>query len=221
MGGEGHHQHLRHDSGRAGNAVRGRRRRRTARRAAERRRGDDLYSVAGADADAAQHVQDRRRADGVGDVCGGAVAGHPGAVDLRRPSGRDGGAFDRLCHAVGSLRAGSTRPGGGGPGGDAEGTPAVHPFHGRLPHVARSEQPDAALRRDAEGDDRREPGQGASRAGAQPGASRGARHGAQSRHLLPGARDGEPVLCGHRTHRAGGDGQARQALRPPVPALPL
>ena len=31
-------------------------------------------------------------------------------------------------------------------------------------------------------------------AGADPGASGHPRHGAQPRHLLPGARDGEPVL---------------------------
>ncbi len=221
MGGQAHPQHLRHDSRRAGDAVRGRRRRRAARRAAERRRGDDLHGVAGPDADAAQHVQDRRRADGLGDVCGGALAGHPGAVDLRRPSGRDGGALDRLCHAVGGLGAGGARPGGRGPGGDAEGAHADHPFHGRFPHLARGQQPDAAHRRDAAGDDRRHPGAGAPRTGAQPGAPGGPRHGAQSGYLLPGARDGEPVLCRHRRHRAGGDGQARQALRPPIQAVPL
>ena len=94
----------------------------------------------------------------------------------------------------------------------------VHPFHGRLPHLARGEQPDAPPRRGHPGDDRRRPGARPSRAGAQPGASGGARHGAQPRHLLPGARDGEPLLRRDAGHRAGGDGQARRPLRPRLPA---
>ena len=72
-----------------------------------------------------------------------------------------------------------------------------------------------------DGDDRRGSGARPSRAGAEPGASGGARHGAQSRHLLPGARDGEPVLRGNAGHRAGGDGQARRPVRPRIPAVPL
>ena len=43
-------------------------------------------------------------------------------------------------------------------------------------------------------DDRRRSGARASRPGAQPRASLRARNRAQSRHLLPGARDREPVL---------------------------
>ena len=112
-------QHLRHGAGRAGDAVRGRGGRRGARGAAERRADDDLHRVAGPAADAAQHVQDRRRADADGVPRRGAVDRDAGAVDLRRPSGRDGGALRRLRDARRGVGAGSARPGAGRPGGDA------------------------------------------------------------------------------------------------------
>ena len=59
--------------------------RRGARRAAGRRAGDDVHGVAGPAPDDPEHVQDRRRADAVHHARGGAHAGHPRAVDLRRP----------------------------------------------------------------------------------------------------------------------------------------
>ena len=85
-------EHLGQRPGGAGDAERGRRRRRGARRAAIRRADHDVHRVAGPAADAAQHVQDRRRADADGVPCRRARARHPGAVDLRRPFRRDGGA---------------------------------------------------------------------------------------------------------------------------------
>ncbi len=74
-------------------------------------------------------------------------AGDAGAVDLRRPSGRDGGAptgFALLCSELG---AGSARHGADRPGGDAGVAHSVHPFLRRLPHLARGQQDHAAQRR--------------------------------------------------------------------------
>ena len=42
------------------------------------------------------------------------------------------------------------------------------------------------------------------------GAPGGARHCAQSRHVLPGARDGQSVLCAVSRHRAAADGPLRR-----------
>ena len=56
-------------------------------------------------------------ADGV--PCRRARARHAGAVDLRRPHRRDGGARHRLCAAVVGLGAGGARPGADRAGRDA------------------------------------------------------------------------------------------------------
>ncbi len=48
-----------------------------------------------------------------------------------------------------------------------------------------------------------------------------ARLGAESRRLLPGPRDREPVLHRLPDHRAKHDGQVRQDCRPPVQAVPI
>ena len=100
-------------------AERGRRGRRAARRAAERRAGDDVHRLAGPAADDPEHVQDRRRADAGGAARRRPVAGGAGAVDLRRPLGRDGGAADRLRAARLGVGAGGARPGAGRAGRDA------------------------------------------------------------------------------------------------------
>ena len=160
------------------------------------RADDDLHRVAGAAPDAAQHVQDRRRADADGLPRRGAVDRDAGAVDLRRPPGHHGGALRRLRHARRRLGAGGARPRPHRPGGDAGLARALHPFHGRLPHLARGQQADPPPRRDDPRHDRRRSGARPSRPRAQSGPSGGARHRAQPRHLLPGARDGEPVLRG-------------------------
>ena len=115
----GRHEHLGQRPGRAGDAKRRRRRRRGAWRAAVGRADDDLHGLAGPDADAAQHVQDRRRADLDGVPRGGARARHPGAVDLRRPFRRDGGAHHRLRAALIRLGAGGARRGADRAGRDA------------------------------------------------------------------------------------------------------
>ena len=142
---------------------------------------------------------------------GGAVDRDPGAVDLRRPSGRDGGALRRLRHAGGGLGAGGARLGAGCPGGDARGRACRSCISstGSAPRTRSTSS--TLLADDADpGDDRRRPRARPSRSGAEPGASVDPRHRAQSRHLLPGARDGEPLLRGDPGHRAGRDGPARR-----------
>ena len=76
-------------------AVRGRRRGCAARCAAEGHARHDVHRVAGPAPHAAEHVQDRRRADPGGHPRGGAGARHPRPVDLRRPLRRDVGARHR------------------------------------------------------------------------------------------------------------------------------
>ena len=102
-----------------GDAERGRRGGRAARRAAGRGAGDDVHRLAGPAADDPEHVQDRRRADRGGAARGRALAGGAGAVDLRRPLRRDGGAPDRLRAARLGVGAGGPRPGAGRAGRDA------------------------------------------------------------------------------------------------------
>ena len=80
------------------------------------------------------------------------------------------------------------------PGGDARIAHSVPAFLRRIPHLARARHDRAAERCADPRHDRRRSGARASRAGAVAGASGDTRHGAQHRHLLPGARDGEPVL---------------------------
>ena len=62
---------------------------------------------------------------------------------------------------------------------------------------------------------------GAPRAGAVAGPSGHPRHGAEPRRLLPGARDGQPLLPGLPDDRAERDGPLRRADRPPVPPVRL
>ena len=80
-------------------AVGRRRRGRGPRRAPGGRPGDDLHGLPGPAPDDPQHVQDRGRADAVHHARGGAHAGHPRPVDLRRPLGRHGLPPDRLRDA--------------------------------------------------------------------------------------------------------------------------
>ena len=108
--------------------------------AAGRRADDHLHRVAGAHADDPQHVQDRRRTDGVRHPRRRALAGDAGPVDLRRPPGRDGGAPDRLRPARLQLGAGSARHGVDRAGGDAGVAHPLHPLLRRLPHLARGQQ---------------------------------------------------------------------------------
>ena len=121
-------------------AERGRRRRRAARRAAGRRARDDLHRLAGPAADDPQHVQDRRRAHADGLPRGGALARHPGAVDLRRPQRRHGRARHRLRHAGVGLGAGGDGPGADRAGGHAGVARALPALLRRLPHLARGRQ---------------------------------------------------------------------------------
>ena len=213
MGLARHSQHLRRRADRAGDAERGRRRRRGPWRAAVRRADDDLHGLPGPAADAAQHVQDRRRADLDGVPCRGALGRHPGAVDLRRPFRRDGDPRQRLRLARLRFGAGGSRPRPDRPGGDPRKPHSVRAFLRRIPHLARGEQAHAALgRRDARDDPRRSRSR-PSRPRADAGEARRARHRAQSGHLLPGARGGQPVLRAHAGDRRTGDGGVRQDRR--------
>ena len=107
LGGPGHQEHLGPGAGHPADAVGRRRGRRRAWLAAERRADDDVHGVAGLPADAAQHVQDRRRADAVRVPCRGARHRHAGAVDLRRSLRRHERADGRLRDARRGLGAGS------------------------------------------------------------------------------------------------------------------
>ena len=140
LGRGGHQEHLGQHPGGAADAVRGRCCRCGARLAAKRCANHDLHRVAGPAADAAQHVQDRRRTDAVRVPRCGTFARDAGAVDLRRSLRRDERTDDRLCHARRSLGAGRARPRAGRAGRDAGVACADHAFLRRLSHVARGEQ---------------------------------------------------------------------------------
>ncbi len=88
----GPEEHLGHHAPGGRDAVGRRRGRRSARRAADRLADHDLHRLPGPPADDPQHVQDRRRADLDGLPHLGPRAGHPRALDLRRPQRRDGRA---------------------------------------------------------------------------------------------------------------------------------
>ena len=188
----------------SGDAVGGRRRRRRARRAPVRRADDDLHRIAGAAADAAEHVQDRRRAHADGVPCRGASAGDVGAVDLRGPFRCDGRPHHWLRAAQLGIRAGGTRQRAHRSGGDARIACAVPALLRRLPHVSRTQHTGTAGRSGAPVDDGRLADPRPPRAGAEPGTSVRARHGTQFRHVLPGTRGRQPVLPGGARHRGEG-----------------
>ena len=197
-------------------AERRRRRRRVARRPAGGRPRDDLHGVPGAAADAAEHVQDRRRADAVRDARGGSHAGDTRAVDLRRSLRRDGGAHHRVRDAVLLERAGGSGPGARRAFGDASHARAVPALLRWVPHVARGRQDPTTGRRRSARPDRRGGDPRASRPRAVLGAPSAARLGAEPRRLLPGARGVLALLRGGPRRRAGRDGRARR----PGPAGP-
>ena len=171
-----------------------RRRRRAARRAPGRRARDDVHGLAGPAADDPEHVQDRRGADLGGDARGRALAGRAGAVDLRRPLRRDGGPPDGLRAAGCGVGAGGPRPRARGPRRDARDARPVRALLRRLPHLARAADDRDARRRGRTRADLRRAGPGAPRAVAVARAAVHPGHRAEPRHLLPGARDGQPVL---------------------------
>ena len=202
-------------------AVRRRRRRHAARLAAERCAHDDFHRLAGPAADAAQHVQDRRGIDAVRVPRRGARARNAGAVDLRRPLGRDERAHDRVRDARRGLGAGGARPRAGRAGGDARIARADHVFLRRLSHVARRKQDLDHSGRADPGDDRRRAGARVPCAGAVTRASGRARHRAQPGHVLPGARDGQSLLRTLSRDRSEDDGPARCVDRAALSAFPL
>ena len=135
----------------------------------------------------------------------GARAGDAGAVDLRRPFRRDGGAHDRAlpccpprsvqeAHDAALIAQAATL--------EAR-VPFLHFFDGfRTSHELNTLEllSDAQIRAMIDDDLVR-----AHRARAlNPEHPFDPRHRAQPRHLLPGARDGEPVLRAGAGDRAGG-----------------
>ena len=124
----------------------------------------------------------------------GARAGHAGAVDLRRPQRRHGGAGDRLRDARLGLGAGGRRLGRDRPRRDAGVARAVPALLRRLPHLPRGGEGraigDDILR--AMIDERI--GARAPRPGAVAGPPGDPRHRPEPRRVLPGPRGGEPVL---------------------------
>ena len=130
----------------------------------------------------------------VRDARGGPVAGGAGTVDLRRPLRRDGRAADGFRAARLGVGPGGARPGADRAGRDARDAGAVPALLRRLPHLARAEHDRDALRRRPAGARARGAGPRASRPRAVAGAAVHPRHRAEPGRLLPGARDGEPVL---------------------------
>ena len=221
MGGPRPAQHLGHGAAGLGDAVRGRRSGRSARRSPGGRPVDDVHRVAGPAAHDPQHVQDRGRADTLRDARLGAHRGHARPVDLRRPVRRHDLPFHRLRHAGGGL----------GPGGaglrrdrarrDAQGAHSVSALLRRLPHFARSGEDRGSLgRRPAlahrRAGDRRAP---LARPVSRP--SGDARHGAEPRRVLPGARSLQLVLRRLSGNRARGNEALRRAHRAALQAVRL
>ena len=110
---------------------------------------------------------------------------------------------------------GGPRPGAGRAGRHAGDARAVRALLRRVPHLARAEHDRDALRRRPARAGARGAGPCASRPGAVAGAAVHPRHRAEPRRLLPGARDGEPVLRPRPGRRRGRDGPPRRAHRPP------
>ena len=217
MGEPGAAQRLGHRARGGRDAERGRGGRRPARCAAERCAGDDVHRLPGPAADDPEHVQDRRRADAGGAARGRPVARGAGAVDLRRPLGRDGRPPDRLRAARIGLGSGGPRPRARRAGRDAPDAGAVRALLRRVPDLARAEHDRAALRRRPARAGTRGARAGSSRPGALAGAAVHPRHGAEPGRLLPGARDGEPLLRPRAGRRRGRDGAPRRAHRSPLP----
>jgi len=168
-----------------------------------------------------EHVQDRRRADQHGLPHRRALDRDVVAFDLRRSQRRDVHPQHRLGHALRQLRAGSDGLRADFAGEHVEVARAVSPYLRRLPHQPRGGQDRAADgRADARGDRRRADPR-TPRPCAVAGKSVRARHGAESGHLLPGARGGQFVLRQGAGDRAGDDGSPGGADRTGVSPVRL
>ena len=209
-------QPLERRSGDGGDAVGGGGGRRRPRRAAGGRAVDDLHGVAGAPADDPQHVQDRGRADAVRDARGGAHPRDPRPVDFRRPLRCHGLPSDRLRAALLELRPGSARHGHRGPCGDARGQDPLSALLRRIPHLARGGEDRGAQRRRSPLAHLGIAGLRAPPARADAGPAGPARHGAEPRRLLSGARSAERVLRRVSRDRREDHAVLRRADRPPL-----
>jgi hypothetical protein len=221
MVGERQTQHLGPGPGHHRNAERGRCGGHCARRTADRRPDDHVHGVAGPDAHAAQHVQDRGRTHAGRVSRGLALAGRAGPVDLRRPPGRHGSAYHRLRPAGCIVGAGRAGPRARQPRGDARIAHPVHPLLRRLPHLARGQQDRVAVLRSDARDDGRRPHLRASQPRAQPGQPVHPRHRTESGRLFPGPRDGQPLLRRDPCHRRARHAALRRDHRPPLQAVRL
>ena len=119
------------------------------------------------------------------------------------------------------LGAGSARPRAGGAGRHPRRARAAAVLLRRLPHLARGEQDRRHPGRPDPGHDRRRSGARAPRPCALARAPGGARHRAQPGHLLPGAREREPLVRAHARGGRARDGALRQAHRTALRAVPL
>ena len=206
---QGQPESLGQRAGRAGDAVGRRRRGRRARRAAVGRADDDLHRVAGPDADAARTcsrspASSRRRCSMLRPARSRPRRCRSSATI--RTSWRRAPPASR-CSAPRRCRRRTTARSSAQAATLESRVPFLHFFDGfRTSHELNTLEllDDSVLQSMIDRLARAR----APRARAEPGASVRARHRAQFRHVLPGARGGQPVLpCGPR-HR-------REGVRPP------
>ena len=176
-------------------AERGRRRRRRPRRAPGGGARHDVHVVAGPAADAPEHVQDRGRADAGRDPRRGPRDRDARALDLRRPLRRDGRPLDGLraallvvaCRRRRTSRSSRTRR------RSRRGSRSSTSSTASAPRTSSTRSSDSTRTTCARCSTRRS-STAAPRALAVARPSGAARHGAEPRRLLPGARGGQPVL---------------------------
>ena len=187
-----------------------------ARGGAEGGAGHHLHRLPGPAADAAQHVQDRRRADPDGHPRGRPHGRHPRPVDLRRPLRRDGCPPHRLGDAGRQLGAGGPRFRLGRARGRARLAGAVPAFLRRLPHLPRGGQDPGPGRRGPARPGRRRRRGRPPRPWPVPGPAPAARLGPEPGRVLPGPRGDQPLLRRRARDRAGQAGHPRRPHRPPL-----
>ena len=112
------------------------------------------------------------------------------------------------------LGSGGARQCADRPGRDPRRAGAVPAFLHRLSYLARDQHDLSTRRRRHPGNDRRRSRPRPSWPRPQSSAPVHPRHRAQSRHVLSGARGGEPLLRAGSGDPAGGDGPLRRADRP-------
>ena len=192
----GPHEPLGQRPERRRDAVGGRRRRRRARRAAGRRARDDVHGVAGPAPDDPQHVQDRRRADAVRDARRRAHASprtrcrSSATTPTSWPAAQTGFALLCLGLGAGGARLRRDRPRRDARARASRSSTSSTASAPRTRSRKIEELTDDDLR--ALLDDEPIAAHRAARAHARPPGA--ARHRAEPRRLLPGARGVQPLL---------------------------